>query len=112
MQFSENHSLSTVPGCRPDTERATLEMESPSEVERAKNWLENAIPMDVITADSSDLRDLTNALFDELLGITFITNNMRFKMALRTVLLNLELHGFKTLLYKVNLKPVIFTYNT
>jgi hypothetical protein len=68
MQFSENHSLSTVPGCRPDTGRATLQMESPSEVERAKNWLENATPMDVLTGDSSDLRDLTSALLDELLA--------------------------------------------
>jgi hypothetical protein len=81
----------TKSGCQPIIKQTTEETASPDEFERAKNWLESATPMDVLTGYSSELRDLVNALFDELLGITLIKNNMRFKEALKTVLLNLEL---------------------
>lgn len=81
----------TASGCHPNIEQATQEAASLVESEQAKNWLENAIPMDVLTGDSSDLRDLINVLFDELLGCILISNHERFREALKSVLLNLEL---------------------
>ena len=41
-----NFIPTTASGCQPNTEQPTLEIESPTEAEREKNWLENAIPMD------------------------------------------------------------------
>lgn len=82
----------TASGGHPDTEKTILEIESLAEAEREKNWLENAIRMDVLTADSSDLRDLVNALFDELLKIVFVSNIERYRESLKTVLLNLHVN--------------------
>jgi hypothetical protein len=81
----------TACGCQPIIKQTTEETANREEFERAKNWLESAIPMDVLTAESSSLRDAIGALFDELLGIVFVSNSERSKESLKTVLLNLEL---------------------
>lgn len=54
-----------------------------------KNWLENAIKLDVYTSASPKLRALTNKLFNEISDKMKISKKSRAKQALKMVLINL-----------------------
>ena len=54
-----------------------------------KDWLEDAVPMDKALSSSKKLRQLVDALFEEIAPLIKVSSKSRQKEALKTTLMNL-----------------------